>query len=191
MNTYSPAKHRLVRSQQLGFSILEAIFALVLTMVGLTALLRMQNAQTNASLSAKELSAASNIAEWGVSQLSRDSYGWTGTILPPPYLNQSPQIWHSMTDFPIDHNGMVHRRDDQDRGTTIRRQRYCVQYWIKPLTGLYEGLLNARVRVVWSRNPLDQTAVYNACGEGNSNAFQEDAKRWYTLTVPFVLRRHP
>ena len=180
-------KHRYSR----GFSILEALFALVISLVGFTAIFKLQGAQTSAAISARDLSSASNLIEWGVSTLTRDSFAWTGLVIPGPRLNADPDVWHALTEFPVDQNGQSHRDDDPDQGTQIWRQRFCVHYWLSPMGGLYEGLLNGRLRVVWRRDPLDQTSIYRACGEANASAFEMDPIEWFSITVPFVLRRHP
>ncbi len=178
------------RVGQSGFSIVEALFGLILTMVGFSAIFRLQGAQMNASLSARDMSAASNLAEYAVTELSKESYTWNTPLRVGGRLGQPPAVWHSLTEFAVDQNAQAHLRDSE-QGTALNRQRFCIHYWFNDLGGLYEGLLNARVRVVWPRNPQNQRLVDTVCGEGNVGNFVDDPSTWLSLTVPFVLRRHP
>ena len=170
---------------------LEALFGLVLTMIGFSAIFSLQSAQMDASLIARDIGAASNIADQAATTLIKDSYEWTGQIMPGPRLNQVPRVWHSLTDFPIDHNMQAHISDDENQGTFIRRQRFCVHYWLNPIQGIYEGLINARIRVLWSRSATDQVSINRVCGEDQLGNYDPDSAEWLTLTVPLVLRRHP
>ena len=168
----------------------EALFGLILTMVGFSTIFRLQGAQMNASLSARDMSAAANLVEYAVSELSRESYAWNTPLRVGGRLGKPVGIWHSLTEAPIDHNAQAHLRDSE-QGTALNRQRFCIHYWFKDLGGLYEGLLNARVRVVWPRDPKNQRSVETICGDGNVGNFVEDPTTWLSITVPFVLRRHP
>jgi hypothetical protein len=175
---------------QRGFSIVEALFGLILTMIGFTAVFRLQGAQMKASLSARDMSAASNLAEYGITELTRDSYEWNSQTRVGERLGQLPAVWHSLTPYPVDQNAQPHIRDD-DQGTALNRQRFCVHYWFGEFGGLYEGLLNARVRVVWPRDPRNQRLIESVCGEGKVDNFDNDTSQWLSVTVPFILRRHP
>ena len=188
---YPNHKRLYTRRGQGGFSIFEALFGLILTMIGFTAVFRLQGAQMTASLTTRDMSAASNIAEVAVSMLIRESYEWNTPLRTGERLGKTPIIWHSLTKFPVDHNMQVHRDNDQAQGTLLNRQRFCVHYWFNDLDGLYDGLLNARVRVVWPRDPKDQNSISTICGDENVANFVPDPSRWLSLTVPFILRRHP
>ena len=178
------------RLNQGGFSIVEALFGLILTMIGFTAVFRLQGAQMKASLSARDMSAASNLAEYGITALTRDTYEWNSTVRVGERLGRAPAVWHSLTPYSVDHNAQPHVRDD-DQGTALNRQRFCVHYWFDEFDGLYEGLLNARVRVVWPRDPHNQRSIDTVCGEANVGNFIDDPRQWLSITVPFILRRHP
>ena len=188
MKTHSLILHR--RSQR-GFSIVEALFALILTMVGFTAVFRLQGAQMTASLSARDMSAASNLAEYAITELTRDSYEWNTPVRTGTRLGRNPAVWHSFTSFPVDQNMQMHRRHDDVQGTALNRQRFCVHYWFDDFQGLYEGLLNARVRVVWPRDPRDHISIEDICGDANVSNFQPNPANWLSITVPFIMRRHP
>lgn len=170
---------------------IEAIFGLTLTMIGFSAIFSLQSAQMEASVTARDIGAASNVAEQAATTLTRDSYEWTNLFIPGPRLNQPRGEWHSLTEFPVDQNLQPHRSVDDQQGTYIRRQRFCVYYWLDPMQGLYEGLMNARVKVVWSQNPMDQTEIYRICGEDNVDNFDPQSGEWFSLTIPLILRRHP
>ena len=187
-STHTLARHR---RHERGFSIFEALFGLILTMVGFTAVFRLQGAQMNASLSARDMSAASNLAEFAVTALNRESYAWNSPLRVGGRLGQSPRQWHSFTELPVDHNMQVSQALDEDQGTVLKRQRFCVHYWFDDLRGLYDGLLNARVRVIWARNPKDQRSILSVCGEEQVGNYEPNPAEWLSLTVPVVLRRHP
>lgn len=170
---------------------LEALFGLILTMIGFSAIFSLQNAQMEASITARDLGAASNVADQAAALLMQDSYEWTSLLLPGPRLNQSPREWHSLNDFPIDQNMQTHQSADAAQGTFVRRQRFCVHYWLNPLQGVYDGLMNARIRVLWPRSATNQTIMNGVCGEDNIGNYDPDSGLWLSLTFPLVLRRHP
>ena len=180
-----------LRRHQRGFSIFEALFGLILTMIGFITVFRLQGAQMNAGLSARDMSAASNLAEYAVSSLNRESYSWNSPLLTGGRLGLQPNQWHSFTQFPVDHNMQAHQAFDEEQGTVLNRQRFCVHYWFDEMGGLYDGLLSARVRVVWSRDPKNQRIIQTVCGEDQVNNFRPNPAEWHSLTVPIVLRRHP
>ena len=186
-------KHHIIRGRttSAGFSMVEAIFGLTLTMIGFSAIFSLQSAQMEASLSARDIGAASNVAEQAATILMRDSYEWTSLLIPGPRLNRERRVWHSLTEHPVDQNFQAHNSVDEAQGTDLRRQRFCVYYWLDPMQGLYEGLMNGRIQVVWSQNPVDQRSIYNICGEGNVENFDPKSGEWFSLTIPLTLRRHP
>ena len=144
----------------------------------------------NASMSARDMSAASNLVEYAVTELNRESYAWNSVLRTGRHLGKAVGAWHSLTEAPVDHNAQAHLRDS-DQGTALNRQRFCVHYWFDNLGGLYEGMLNARVRVVWPRDPKNQRSVETVCGENNVGNFVDDPNIWLSITVPFIIRRHP
>ena len=46
----------------------------------------------------------------------------------------------------------VNQTLDEDQGTILNRQRFCVHYWFDNIGGLYDGLLSASAGC-WSRDP--------------------------------------
>ena len=190
LHQYSASSRASNRLNQRGFSIVEALFGLILTMIGFSTIFRLQGAQMNASMSARDMSAASNLVEYAITELNRESYAWNTVLRTGRYLSKPVATWHSLTEAPIDQNAQAHLRDS-DQGTALNRQRFCVHYWFDNLGGLYEGLLNARVRVVWPRDPQNQRSIEKVCGENNVGDFVEDPSTWLSITVPFIIRRHP
>ena len=196
MSHTTPPRHaknslrRCATQQEGAFSLVEALFALVVTSIGFAALFSMQKTQMSSSISARELAAASNLAERVVSQLHKESFMWTAITRPGPHLNTEPQTWHTWSVAPLDHNMQPNRRDSA-QGTQLNQQRFCVHYWLNPLGGLYEGLINARVQVVWPRDVTNTTLVGQLCAEGSLDRMQGSPNDWLTLTVPAIIRRHP
>ena len=170
---------------------LEALFGLILTMIGFSAIFSLQSTQMEASLTARDIGAASNVADQAATILMQDSYEWTSLQIPGPRLNKPSGEWHSLNEFPVDQNMQPHSSDDPNQGTFIRRQRFCVHYWVDPLQGIYNGLMNARIRVLWPRSSTDQRNVSRVCGKDNIANYDPESGLWFSLTFPLVLRRHP
>ena len=115
---------------------------------------------------------------------------WTASTLPSPHLNRAPKEWHSWSDVALDHNLQPSLADDP-QGTRLRRQRFCVHYWLSPLTGIYDGLMNVRVKVIWPKDIANTDLVGVLCAEGSVSRMSEDPHLWLSVTVPAILRRHP
>lgn len=172
-----------------GFTIVEILVAIVVTMIGFAAIFQMQIGSMQGNIMAREMAAATNLAERFVETLRRDAYQWVSFELPAPYLNQAAQRWHTFTPTPVDQNGRAYVDDDRIFGSNLARQRFCVQYWMDPGQGVYDGIMSARVRVVWPRSTVEQSPLYDVCDD--ADAFVPEAARWFTLTVPATIRRHP
>ena len=56
------------------------------------------------------------------------------------------------------------------------------------MDGMYRQLMNGRVRVIWAKTALDASALDDVCGESDADAFVEDPSRYFTVTIPTVLR---
>lgn len=179
------------RGRARGFTLVEILVAVVVTLVGFAAIFQMQIGSMQGNIAARELASATNLAERYVEILRRDAYQWTQFDLPAPLLNQAPMRWHSFTPTPVDQNGRAYVDDDPAFGSALSRQRFCVHYWFEPSQGVYDGILNARVRVIWPRSTIERSPLYNVCGEDAADAFVPLAADWYTLTVPATVRRHP
>jgi hypothetical protein len=76
-------------------------------------------------------------------------------------------------------------------GSELRQQRFCVHYWLSQMGGLYDGLMNVRVRVFWPRDPMDAEGARAVCGAGGLDRYAQQPTRWQHITAPAVLRRHP
>ncbi len=178
-----------------GFTMVEILIAVVLTSIGFAAIFSLQIASIQGNVAAREVSSAVNLAERYVEVLRAESHVWVagpwqqGENPSTDHLAQTAELWHSFTPDPIDHNGRAFIDDDRENGSQLARQRFCVHYWINPLGGAYEGVINARVRVIWPRASLDQTGLDDACSRPQD--FEESVRTWYTITVPATLRRHP
>jgi len=171
-----------------GFTIIEVLVAIVVAAIGFAAVFSLQIGSMQGNISAREMAASASLAERYIEVLRRDSYDWVGGVRPDPFLNKQLRRWHSFTNFPVDHNGRAFITDDQEFGSPLARQRFCVHYWLAEETGTYGGLLTARIRVVWPVSTLDRSGLDVVCTEEGANAFEEDVSQWYTLTVPASIR---
>ncbi len=173
----------------------EVMIALAISAVGFAAVFSLQIASIQGNVAAREVSAAVNLAERYIEVLRGESHLWTkdawkqGENPVAEHLADESETWHAFTADPIDHNGRVFIDDDGEFGSELSRQRFCVHYWLQPLEGIYEGVVNARVRVVWPRASLDRTGLDESCS--NPEQFAENVKLWFTITMPATLRRHP
>ena len=174
--------------QEKGFTVIEVLIASAIAAIGFAAVFSLQIGTMQANIAAREMSAAVNLAEQSLARLHQNSFAWVGNELPEPLLNQSPRRWHTLTESPVDHNGRMHVSDDAEFGSELSRQRFCIHYWLSPLDGMYRQLMNARVRVVWAKTGLDSGALDDVCGEGQADAFIENPARYFTVTMPTVLR---
>ena len=180
------------RFKETGFSFLEVLFALTVGLFGTVAVFSLQFSNVRGNLEARELAAATNLAERAVALLQGEATQWFGTQLPAPYLNREPRRWHSLTEHPVNHNLRPHIRHDARQGTALLQQRYCIHYWLDPLIGTWDGLIGARVRVVWPRDvTLGLDVIESLCGGEEAENFVETPGRWRSLTLPILLRRHP
>ena len=177
-----------MRQGSKGFTVIEVLLASVVAAIGFAAVFSLQIGTMQGNIAAREMAAAVNLAEQTLAGLHQDSFGWVGDQLPAPLLNRAPRRWHSVTRVPVDHNGRMHVSDDEEFGSELSRQRFCVHYWIGPLEGMYRQMLSARVRVIWAKTALDKSALDTVCNENDADGFVEDPARYFTLTIPTVLR---
>ncbi|MEE2757665.1 MAG: hypothetical protein VYA30_13500 [Myxococcota bacterium] len=171
-----------------GFTVVEVLIASGVAAVGFAALFSLQIGTMLANISARDMSAAMTLAERHVDLLRTESFAWIGDQRPGPHLNKDVRRWHSFGDFPIDHNGLAYIEDDDEFGSAINRQRFCVHYWFEPLDGLYAQLLNVRIRVVWSKNPMDADEMRTVCPEQGAQEFRPNVSKYYSVVVPSVIR---
>ncbi len=179
-----------IRTQR-GFTMVEIMIAVVITSIGFAAIFSLQIASIQGNVAAREMGAAVNLAERYAEELRRDTHLWLreGGGAEPNFIDpDDAEEWRSFTSDPVDHNGRPFVDDDDD-GTELARQRFCVHYWLQPLTGSYKGLYHARVRVVWPRAALDQTGLDEVCSAPAE--FQDNVQSWFTITVPVTLRQQP
>lgn len=180
------------RKRSGGFTIIEILIAVVVSAIGFAAIFAMQIGSLQGNISAREMAAAVNLGERYVEMLEREAYMWNvAAERRSPWLTRTSGQWHSLTENPVDHNGRPHNSDDADDGSPLARQRFCVHYWFAPLDATYDGLLNVRVRVIWPRASLDTEPLYEICPEGQADAFEPNARDWFTITIPATVRRHP
>lgn len=176
------------RRTQRGFTVVEILIAVAVTAVGFAAIFSLQIGSMQGNIAARDMSAAMNLAERYAEVLRRDTYEWNGDVRPAPRLNQSVGEWHTLTPFPVDHNGLPSVEDDPEFGSELFRQRFCVHFWMRPLAGLYQGMLNARIRVIWPRTSMDTSGLSEVCPEENADGFTLNVRDWYAVTIPLTLR---
>ena len=176
------------RTGQRGHTVVEVLIAAGVAAVGFAAVFSLQMGSMLANISARDMTAAMTLGERYVDVLRRDSFAWVGETRPAPRLNQQSERWHSFSEFAIDQNGLVNLRDEGEFGSALNRQRFCVHYWLAPMDGLYAQMMNVRVRVIWPRNSLDASQLTDVCPEENANGFRMNSARWYSITIPSVLR---
>lgn len=180
-----------------GYTVIEILIALAVSIIGFAALFQMQISSAQGNVSAREMAAAVNLAERHVEALQREAYTWvkpgaTG-LQTSDWLKKPTGIWHSFTpNGPVDHNGLVHSSVDAQRGSDLRLQRFCVHYQLTPQIGTYADVMSARVRVVWPRNTLDPDILEreDVCDEGSADGFEPNVRDFFTLTLPASVRRH-
>ena len=185
-----------------GFTIIEILIAVFVSAVGFAAVFSLQIGTMQGNISARETAAAMNLAERYAERLRAEAYEWTGSALPGPRLNQPAGAWATLTDIPpgqgvdprdglpVDQNGLPHQGADPN-GSQLVRQRFCVHYWLSPLDDVYDGILNARVRVVWPRDTLNPQSVAAVCTRQGAAAFQDNVALFSSVTIPVTVRRHP
>jgi prepilin-type N-terminal cleavage/methylation domain-containing protein len=174
-----------------GFTLIETLFVIVLLSVGFSAVFSMQFAEAEQTQYAKDLSNAVNLADSAITDFQKQSMMWTARTLPAG-LNQADGNWHTFTPFPVNEYLQKSLDNDAMYGSQLKKQRYCIHYWLNPMDGIYDGLISGRIRVVW---PKDLHLVPNdLCLEGNANRFDgtpNPNQIVYHITIPFILRRHP
>ena len=174
--------------QPKGVTIVEVLLAVAISAIGFAAVFALQISSVQGNISAREVASGVNLAENTADMLQRESYKWVDVSPPEPYLNQEANKWHSLTPKPVDHNGRVSKAVDGEKGSLLRRQRFCIHYMVKPLSGAYGGLISGRVRVVWPYATFSDAALDAACRQDNLADFQPTVGEWYSLTLPFVVR---
>ena len=177
-----------------GFTIIEVLVAVVITAIGFAAIFSMQIGSMQGNIEAREMSAATNLAERYVAAMRREAFQWVSGPRPSAaqsvILGETPAVWHSLTPDPVDHNGRANIADDAQFGSPLARQRFCVQYWVSDRDIALEGVLNVRVRVVWPVGTLDTSALGPVCDPATANGFQPDVSRFRTVVLPAAIRRH-
>lgn len=194
-----------------GFTVIEIMIAVAITAFGFAAIFSLQIGSMQGNISSRDLASGTNLAERYAEVLRRDALMWTngpaqttvypanrnqgqGGQLATNYLTKAQGQWHSMTAFPVDHNGEPFVDDDAQNGSQLARQRFCVHYRLDALAGNYDGVMAARVRAIWPRAALDSSALVADDICGTPAAFDGDpdkVSKWFSVTVPATLRRHP
>ena len=174
--------------QPKGVTMVEVLLAVAISAIGFAAVFALQISSVQGNISAREVASAVNLAESTADMLQRESYKWVEVALPEPYLNQQPDQWHSLTPNAVDHNGRVSKGADDEIGSLLPRQRFCIHYSVKPLSNAYSGLVSGRVRVVWPFATFSDVDLDDACRQDRLPDFQPKIGEWYSLTIPFVVR---
>lgn len=176
------------RKSPRGFSLIEVLVAVLVSSIGFAAVFALQVRTMQGNVSAREQSAAMVLAESGLETLRAEGYRWRQATPPAGLLSADARVWHTLsTAGPVDHTGLP-LTGGGVTGSNLSRQRFCVHYWLEPLTGQYSEMLNVRIRVIWPRNPGDTTGLVAACTEQGAADFAPNVTVWNTLTLPGVLR---
>lgn len=184
--------HRARRTA--GFTIVEVLVAVMITAVGFAAIFSLQIGSMQGNIEARELAAATNLAERYVSQLRADAYMWTTGLRPKaditPTLARAPNQWHSFTEQPVDQNGRAHRNADPRFGSPLSRQRFCVHYWVGERDPAMDGVIRVQVRVIWPVASLDTSSLDEICSEAQADGFRRDLSKFRSIVLPAAVRRH-
>ncbi len=164
-----------------GFTIIEILIAVTITAFGFAAIFSLQIGSMQGNIAARETAAAVNLAETYAEWLRLNAFAWNG-LQPPAAGDVAGPLgqWRSLTpDGPVDHNN----QPDQPLS------RFCVHYRLDALpNGGFQGGLNGRVRVVWSRASLDPRELDDVCPNGAAQGLVIDLARYYSISVPVALR---
>lgn len=177
-----------------GFTIIEVLVAVIVTAIGFAAIFSLQIGSMQGNIEAREMAAATNLAERYVSELRSDAYMWTTGLRPKadvtPRLAVAPGVWHSFTATPVDQNGRPNINEDADFGSPLARQRFCVHYWLGERNPSMDGILRVQVRVIWPVASLDQSRLTAICSEQRADGFVPDVGTYRTISLPAAVRRH-
>ena len=177
-----------------GFTIIEVLVAVIITAIGFAAIFSLQIGSMQGNIEAREMAAATNLAERFVAELRTDAYMWTTGLRPKaditPRLARQPRAWHSFTETPVDHNGRANANDDNQFGSPLARQRFCVHYWVGERDPTMDGILRVQVRVVWPVASLDRSRLSTICSEQQADGFVPDPSVYRSITLPAAVRRH-
>jgi prepilin-type N-terminal cleavage/methylation domain-containing protein len=188
------AKHTRSMRRQAGFTIVEVLVAVIVSAVGFAAIFSLQIGSIQGNIEARELAAATNLAERYISQMRADAYMWTTGLRPKadvtPVLARAANQWHSFTDRPVDQNGRPHVNDDAQFGSPLSRQRFCVHYWVGERDPAMDGVIRVQVRVIWPIASLDTSSLDDICGEGQADGFRTDLSKFRSIVLPAAVRRH-
>lgn len=166
-----------------GFTVIEILIALAITAFGFAAIFSLQGATIQSNVGARDLAAGTNLAERYASRLRAMGSVATSNAWPAQLVAARGQ-WQTFAPDAVDHNGLT--ADE----TRVDLQRYCVHFWVDAPAGLpSERILNGRVRVVWPNANSGVEALDEVCDAGGAAAFEETPGRFYSVTLPVVIRR--
>ncbi|MGK0358895.1 MAG: prepilin-type N-terminal cleavage/methylation domain-containing protein [Bradymonadia bacterium] len=190
--THSAAPQRGRRAR--GFTIIEVLVAVVITAIGFAAIFSLQIGSMQGNIEAREMAAATNLAERFVAELRSDAYMWTTGLRPKaditPRLARTASVWHSFTETPVDQNGRANISEDPAFGSPLARQRFCVHYWLGERDPRMDGILRVQVRVIWPVASLDRSRLNTVCSEQQADDFAPDPSVYRTISLPAAVRRH-
>ena len=174
---------RIAGRAKRGFTMMEAMIALVLMMIGMLGMGALAGAAVKSNMEAQDRTVATNLAEKMLGMMRTESMGWnSGTWNPSrdssnpglfmPFLSLLPPgVANGSTGFTeaTQRLGPVSAfsRDLDLVAPTNGLAKYCVHYnltWLQP-----NETIRADIRVYWMRRGADPTAFgfYNNCGRGN------------------------
>lgn len=164
-----------------GFTVIEILIALAITAFGFAAIFSMQIATIQSNVAARDLATGINLAERYASQLRAEGM-ISGSLNRSAALGRQAGQWHTFSEEPIDYNGLT--ADE----STVQLQRFCVHYRLDNPSATDRSAFNGRVRVVWPNANTGVEALDAVCAARGAEDFEEQAGRFYTVTLPVLIR---
>ena len=94
----------LNRRSNKGFTLMEALFAISIALLGFTALFNLQNNQLSSSAYARDLSGAVHLAQRVIAELRRESFTWVNVQRESTHLTVADSNWRAYTPVPVNQN---------------------------------------------------------------------------------------
>lgn len=180
MTSMAPRRARPRRGAA-GFTVIEILIALAITAFGFAAIFSMQVATIQSNVAARDLATGINLAERYASRLRAEGM-ISGSLARSAALARAPGQWHSFSEDPVDYNGLT--ADE----STVQLQRFCVHYRLDNPGANDRSAFNGRVRVVWPNANTGVEALDAVCAGRGAENFEEQAGRFYTVTLPVLIR---
>jgi type II secretory pathway pseudopilin PulG len=191
-----------------GFTMMEAMIALVLLMIGILGMGALAGASVRSNIEASDRTTATYLAERLLSQMRTEAMGWNRPQWSPaldvetpteqmPLLSKLPAGVSTGTTGFIEltrglTGGPIKSFDQQLRMVNpgAPGAKYCVHYrltWLQP-----DESIRADVRVYWMRRGADPGPYdfYGDCGAGNVDAMATDVTKVRCVARASLLQRN-